>query len=200
MALKLLYPYGMKNIAIVDDDASARIVLRGFIEDAGFKVIAEGSNGAEAIGICREKSPDLIIMDVKMPVKEGTEAAEEISRLCPTPVILLTARDDEDTVKKAADAGVMAYLLKPVREEELLPAIELAMARFNEFRTLKDENAELKGVLQARKAIEKAKGLLMAKEKITENEAFTRIRRISMDKRKTMAEIAEVIILAFEDK
>lgn len=190
----------MKNIAIVDDDASARIVLRGFIEDAGFKVIAEGSNGAEAIGICREKSPDLIIMDVKMPVKEGTEAAEEISRLCPTPVILLTARDDEDTVKKAADAGVMAYLLKPVREEELLPAIELAMARFNEFKALKDENAELKGVLQARKAIEKAKGLLMAKEKITENEAFTRIRRISMDKRKTMAEIAEVIILAFEDK
>ncbi|MFQ5736649.1 MAG: ANTAR domain-containing response regulator [Thermodesulfobacteriota bacterium] len=188
----------MKNVAIVDDDSSARFVLKGFVEEAGFSVVAEGSNGAEAVEICRTKAPDLVIMDVKMPVKDGIEAAGEISRACPVPVILLTARDDEETVRRAAGAGVMAYLVKPVRREELAPAMELAMSRFREFNLLRQENAELKGALAARKTIERAKGLLMAREKISEGEAFSRLRKISMDKRKTMAEIAEVIILAFE--
>ncbi|MDP2690667.1 MAG: response regulator [Deltaproteobacteria bacterium] len=200
MAPKLLSTMGMKNIAIVDDDSSARFVLKGLVEEAGFRVVAEGVDGAEAIEICKAKAPDLVIMDVHMPIKDGIEAAGEIGRACPTPVILLTARDDEETVRRAAGAGVMAYLVKPVREEELLPAIELAISRFSEFRLLREENAELKGALQARKTIEKAKGLLMAREKMSEGEAFARIRKISMDKRKSMAEIADVIILAFEKK
>ena len=198
MASKLLSTIAMKNIAIVDDDASSRFVIRGFVEEAGLKVVAEGENGAEAVEICRTKRPDVVLMDINMPVKDGIEAAAEIGRECPTPVILLTARDDEATVKRAAGAGVMAYLVKPVREEELLPAIELAVSRFKEFRLLREENTELKSALAARKTIEKAKGLLMARESLSEGEAFSRIRKIAMDKRKSMAEIAEVIILAFE--
>lgn len=189
-----------KKIAIVDDDSSVRKVLKGLIEESGFSVIAEGANGAEAIDICRSKNPDLIIMDIRMPVKDGLSAASEISKTCPTPVVLLTASDDEETVRRAAEAGVMGYLVKPVRQEDLTPAIELAVLRFKEFMLLKQEVTELKGTLQARKTIEKAKGLLMEREKMTETEAFTRIRKISMDKRKTMAEIAEVIIMAFESK
>jgi len=188
----------MKNIAIVDDEASSRFVIRGFVEEAGLKVVAEGADGAEAVEICRTHRPDVVLMDINMPGKDGIEAATEIGRQCPTAIILLTARDDEATVRRAAGAGVMAYLVKPVREEELLPAIELAVSRFKEFRLLKEENKELKSALEARKTIERAKGLLMAREGITESEAFGRIRKVAMDKRKSMAEIAEVIILAFE--
>lgn len=188
----------MKNLAIIDDSASERLVLKGLVEAGGFRVIAEGGNGIDAVNICREKSPDLVIMDVKMPLRDGIEAAGEINRQYQIPVVLLTARDDEETVKRAASAGVMAYLVKPVRQEELLPAVELAISRSIEFKTLRKENEDLKKALQARKLIEKAKGLLMEKEKISEDEAFSRIRRISMDKRKTMTEIAEVIILALE--
>lgn len=189
---------GMKDIAIVDDDASSRFVIKGFVEEAGLRVVAEGENGAEAVEICRTKKPDVVLMDINMPVKDGIEAAREIGRECPTPVILLTARDDEETVRRADMSGVMAYLVKPVRGEDLLPAIELAVSRFKEFRLLREENAELKGALAARKTIEKAKGLMMARDSLSEGEAFSRIRKIAMDKRKSMAEIAEVIILAFE--
>lgn len=190
----------MRIIAIVDDNASERLVLKGLAEECGLIISAEGENGEQAVAICKSKAPDAIIMDVKMPVKDGIEAAEEISRVCPTPVVLLTASDDEATIRRAADAGVMAYLLKPVRGEEILPAVELAISRFSEFKMLRKENADLKNTIYARKLIEKAKGLLMEKEKLTENEAFARIRKISMDKRKSMTEIAEVIILAFEKK
>lgn len=190
----------MKKIAVVDDNASERAVIKGFVEECGHKVIAEGANGVEAIEICRTKAPDLIVMDIKMPQKDGIEAASEIGRLCPTPVVLLTARDDEETIHRAAEAGVMAYLLKPVRFEDLGPAIEVAVSRFHEFDVLKKEIRDLKNALHARKNIEKAKGLLMEKEKLTETAAFERIRKISMDRRKSMAEIAEIIILALEDK
>lgn len=188
----------MKKVAIVDDDATERLVLQGLVEETGNPVIAVGSNGAEGVEICMDKKPDIIIMDVKMPVKDGIEAASEISKLCPTPIVLLTASDDEETIKRAAEAGVMAYLLKPVRGEELGPAIELAFTRFKEYRLLKEENLELKSALQSRKIIEKAKGLLMEKEGLTEDQAFSRLRKISMDKRKSMSEIAEVLIMALE--
>ncbi|MBI5642042.1 MAG: response regulator [Deltaproteobacteria bacterium] len=190
----------MRKIAIIDDDSSERLVIKGLILDGGFSVVGEGENGREAVELCRTKSPDLIIMDVKMPVKDGIDAAAEINRLFPVPVVLLTASDDEETIRRAAEAGVMAYLLKPVRQEELLPAIEMAVSRFEEFKMLRQENAELKDTLKSRKLIEKAKGLLMEREKLSESEAFTRIRKISMDKRKSMTEIAEVLILAFEKK
>jgi two-component system, response regulator PdtaR len=188
----------MKNLAIIDDNASERFVLKGLVEAGGFRVIAEGGNGLEAVNICRDRSPDLVIMDVKMPLRDGIEAAAEINRQYQIPVVLLTARDDEETVRRAASAGVMAYLVKPIRQEELIPAVELAISRSLELRILKKENQDLKRALQERKVIEKAKGLLMEKKKISEEEAFSRIRSISMDKRKSMAEIAEVIILALE--
>lgn len=188
----------MRRIAIVDDNPSERLVLKGFIEDAGHELVAEGTSGAEALGICRAKSPELLIMDIRMPGKDGIEAALEVSRECPTPIVLLTGCDDDETIRRAAEAGVMAYLMKPVRAEELGPAIELAVSRFQEFTALRKENEDLKKTLQARKTIEKAKGLLMERERLTETEAFARIRRISMDKRKTMAEVAEVIIMAFD--
>lgn len=188
----------MRTIAIIDDDISERLVLKGLAEESGFNIIAEGANGAEAVEICRLKTPDIVIMDVKMPVKDGIEAAAEINRTSQIPVVLLTGSDDEETVRRAAEAGVMAYLLKPVRQEELLPAVELAISRSLEFKMLRKENADLKNALEARKIIEKAKGLLMERERITESDAFARIRRISMDKRLPMTEIAEVIINAFE--
>lgn len=188
----------MRRIAIIDDSASERLVLRGFIEDAGLSLVAAGTDGSEALDICRKNDPDILIMDVKMPGKDGIEAAAEINNSCPKPIVLLTASDDEETVRRAAEAGVMAYLMKPLRAEELCPAIELAISRFNEFQTLRKENADLKKALEARKSIEKAKGLLMEKEGLSENDAFARIRKISMDKRKSMAEIAEVLIMALE--
>jgi AmiR/NasT family two-component response regulator len=188
----------MRRIAIVDDNPTERLVLKGFIEDAGHTLVAEGKDGEEALEICRLKSPDLLIMDVRMPGKDGIEAAEEIARCCPTPIVLLTGSDDEETIRRAAEAGVMAYLVKPVRGEEIAPCVELAISRFSEFAALRKENAELKSALQARKLIEKAKGLLMEREGLSETESFARIRKISMDKRKTMAEVAEVIIMAFD--
>lgn len=188
----------MKRIAVVDDSASERLVLKGFIEAAGFAFDGEGANGLEAIEICKERRPDLLIMDLRMPVKDGINAAEEISRSCPTPIVLLTADEDGETARKAALAGVMGYLVKPVRAEEIAPVIEMAISNFNELKALKEENDNLKKTLEARKIIAKAKGLLMEKENLSEREAFGRIRRISMDKRKGMAEIAEVLIMALE--
>ncbi len=184
----------MLRIAVIDDDASVREVIKGFVEECGFTVAATGADGEEAVAICRTKKPDLVIMDVNMPRKDGIDAAIEINEKCPTPVIILTARGDYGTIKRALGAGVMAYLMKPVKLEEILPAVEIAVARFNEFRELRRENATLKETLDARKVIEKAKGLVMEREKVTEAEAFGRIRRISMNTRKSMKEIAGEII------
>ncbi len=190
----------MRDIAIVDDNASELRILKAMAEEAGLNVVASGANGAEAVEICKAKAPELIIMDYKMPVKDGIEAAVEIGKTCPTAVVLLTAYDDEKTIRTAAEAGVMAYLVKPVRPEELLPAVEVAISRFKEFEALRKENVGLKDAVEARKIIEKAKGLLMEKEGLNENEAFVRIRNISMDRRKTMREIAEILVLALEGK
>lgn len=187
-----------RRVAIIDDDASERLVLKGFLEDAGHVLVAEGVTGDDAVEICRLKGPDVVVMDVRMPVKDGIEAASEIYRSCPTPVVLVTASEDEATVRRASEAGVMAYLLKPVREEELMPAMELAISRFRELMALSREKDDLKRSLNDRKLIEKAKGLLMERDGITEAEAFARLRGVSMDKRKTMAEVAEVIIMAFD--
>ncbi|HHL40833.1 MAG TPA: response regulator [Deltaproteobacteria bacterium] len=186
----------MKKVALIDDEASQRVVLRGFLEDAGYEVVAEGGDGSQAVDICTANDPDLVIMDVKMPGMDGIEAARLINSLRPTPVLLLTASSDDETVRRAVEAGVMAYLTKPVRFEELQPAIELALDRHNELEQLRKENVDLKEAIETRKVVERAKGLLMEKEGLTEKEAFGRLRKISMDRRSTMREIAEVIIKA----
>ncbi|MFZ3072852.1 MAG: response regulator [Thermodesulfobacteriota bacterium] len=183
----------MKRVVIIEDNASERRVLRALVEDMGYEVVGEGADFDAAIKICRETGPDIVVMDVGLPGRDGIEAAEEINRACPAAILLVTGAEDEETVKRAVRSGVMGYLVKPAGGE-LRPAMELAISRFREFEELRKENEDLKNTIESRKFIEKAKGLLMEKEKISEAEAFSKIRKISMDKRKTMREVAEVII------
>lgn len=190
----------MKNVAIIDDNASERLILRGFLEELSYEVVAEGASGDDALGIVRDKSPDVVIMDVKMPGKDGIEATAELIEQCPVPVVLLTAHDDDETIVRGAKCGAMGYLVKPINCEDLKPVIEVAISRFAEFQNLRKENDSLKDTLDARKVTEKAKGLLMEKEGLSEHEAFARIQKISMDKRQSMKEIAEVLILALDSK
>ncbi len=187
----------MCNIAIVDDSSIERFVLKRLLEGCGHQVVAEGADGFDAVRICAAARPEIVMLDVRMPRKDGLAAAIEINSLGATACMLLTASADDDTVRAATEAGVMGYLVKPIRLEELNPAIALAMARFAEFKALKEENAELKAALAARKVIEKAKGILMEKEKLTEHEAFARIRTMSMEKRLPMSQVADSIIIVF---
>ena len=187
-----------RKLVIIDDNADQRFVLKGLLTDIGCEVIGEGKSGLEAVELMQKLSPDAVLMDVKLPGMDGIEAAMAINKLKPTPVILFTARKDEETIKRAVEAGVMAYLVKPVREEELLPTIELAISVFKEFQLVSKQNLELKEKAEARKIIERARGLLMEKEGLSERDAFSRIQRLSMDKRRPMKEIAEILIAALE--
>lgn len=189
-----------RKIVIIDDNPDQRFVLKGLLTDIGCEVIAEGASGLDAVKLLQEKTPDVVFMDVTMPGMDGIEAVNMIKNLNPLPVILLTGKKDEETIKRAMDAGIMAYLVKPVREEELLPTIELAIARFNEFQAVKKENINLKEAMEARKLIEKAKGILMEKERLAEKEAFAFIQKTSMDRRQSMKDVAFAIISAFEGK
>lgn len=189
-----------RKIIIIDDNADQRLVLKGLLIDIGCEVIGEGKSGLEAVELMHRLSPEVILMDVKLPGMDGIEAAMAINKLKPIPVILLTAKKDEETIKRAVEAGVMAYLVKPVREEDLLPAIELATTRFAEFQTVRKENIDLKETIEARKVIERAKGLLMEKEGLSERDAFSRIQKLSMDRRRSMKEIAEILITALEGR
>lgn len=189
-----------RKIIVVDDNQDQRFVLKGLLTDIGCEVIGEGKSGLEAVELLQKLSPDAILMDVKLPGMDGIEAAMAINKLKPTPVILLTAKKDEETIKRAVEAGIMAYLVKPIREEDLLPAIELAISRFREFQVVRKENIDLRESIEARKAIERAKGLLMEKEGLSESDAFSRIQKISMDRRRPMKEIAEILITALEGR
>ncbi len=187
----------MEKVVIVDDEESIRLALKGLLEERGYEVVAEGSDGTQALEICLEHRPHVVIMDISMPNMDGLEAAEEIRESCPTPIILLTGLDKEHG-ERAVKAGVLAYLTKPVRDKELFTAIELAISRHEEFEALKDENKALKATLESRKVVEKAKGLLMEREGLNEQEAYTRIQKTSMDKRTSMKQVAEIIISTFQ--
>lgn len=190
----------VRKVVIIDDNTDQRFVLKGLLTDIGCEVIGEGRSGLDAVDLMQKLSPDAILMDVKLPGMDGIEAVMAINQLKPAPVILLTAKKDEETIKRAVDAGVMAYLVKPVRAEELMPTIELAISRFNEFQAVLKENMDLKETIEARKIIERTKGLLMEKEGLSEREAFSRIQKLSMDKRRPMKEIAEILIAALEGR
>lgn len=194
----LVYGMPVRRLIIIDDNIDQRFVLKGLLTDIGCEVIGEGSSGLDAMELMQKLAPDAVLMDVKLPGMDGIEAAMAINKLQPTPVILLTAKKDEETIKRAADAGVMAYLVKPIRQEDLLPAIELAISRFTEFQLVTKQNLELKESIEARKVIEKAKGLLMEKEGLSERAAFSYIQKVSMDKRRPMQEIAEMLISALK--
>lgn len=186
------------RIIIADDESLIRLDLREMLTHLGYEVIAEAADGEQAMELARRLNPDLLIMDIKMPGVDGISAAEELTRERIAPVVLVTAYSDQVLVDRAREAGVVGYVVKPFREAEMRPVIELALARFEEFRTLEKEVGSLKEALETRKLIERAKGVLMELHGLRESDAFHRIRKTSMDARKSMKEVAEAILLAHE--
>jgi len=184
------------RILIADDESIRLLSLRGQLNALGHRVIAEASTGEEAVALAAQWRPDLAILDIKMPLMDGIEAAERITQARPIPIILLTAYSETQLVERAAQANISAYLMKPVSEEDLLPAITLALARFKQFQTLRQEVADLREALEARKLIEKAKGILMRRLNLTEDEAFRRLQRQSQEGNRKLAQVAEAIIVA----
>jgi two-component system, response regulator PdtaR len=186
------------RILIVDDEPVIRMGLKTMLEEHGYQVVGEAADGEQAVTLAAKTSPDLIFMDIKMPGLDGIAAASTIMTRSPKPIILLTAWSERDLVQRAQEAGVLAYLVKPVREAELIPAIEVAMARFQELRALQNEVGTLKETLETRKFVERAKGILMKREGVDEQEAFLRIQRQSRNTRTPMREIAKAILVSDE--
>lgn len=188
------------RILLADDEALLRLDLREMLADAGHDIVGEAGNGAEAVELARQLKPDFIIMDVKMPVMDGLTAAKIIAEEDIAPVLLLTAYSQQDIVEKAKDAGVIAYLVKPVREEQLFPAMEIAVSRFAELQQLNEELSELKESLETRKLLDRAKGILMTAHGMTEQEAYRKMQQFSMAKRISLKQLAESIIAAAEKR
>jgi response regulator NasT len=184
------------RILIADDESIRVLSLRGQLAALGHTIVAEASTGEEAVALASKTHPDLAILDIKMPVMDGIEAAERITRERPIPIILLTAYSETQLVERAAQANIAAYLMKPVSEEDLLPTITLALTRFKQFQALRQEVADLREALEARKLIERAKGILMRRLDLTEDEAFRRLQKQSQDTNRRLAQVAEAIILA----
>jgi response regulator NasT len=180
------------RIVVAEDEALIRMDLVEMLGEAGYLVVAQGSDGAEAVALVAEHKPDLAILDVKMPILDGISAAEEIIRTCP--VLMLTAFSQRELVDRARDAGVMAYVLKPFTINDLVPAIEIAMSRHLQMKSLAEEVADLHERLETRKIIDRAKGILMAALNLSEPEAFSWIQKAAMDRRLTMKDVAQAVI------
>jgi len=186
------------RILIAEDETIIRLDLRSLLESAGFEVCAEAKDGLEAVELARSERPDLAVLDVKMPRLDGIEAARKILDERPIPIVMLTAYGQDELVARAVEAGVFGYLVKPFRESDLLPAIKTARARHEELAALREETESLSEALAARKSIERAKGLLMAKESLTEQEAFERLRRASQLAGRPLKVVADALIATFE--
>jgi two-component system, response regulator PdtaR len=186
----------MFRILIADDEPLIRADLRELLEELGHQVIAETGDGREVIAIINKIKPDLIILDIKMPGMSGIEVAQKIAH--EYPVIILTAFSERTLIEQARKAGVMAYITKPFQQKTLSPAIELAVSHYLERTALTEKVAQLKGQLETRKIIDKARGLLMERQNMTEAQAYRHIQSISMNKNKPMKDVAEAIILMFE--
>ena len=184
------------RILLADDEAILRLDLREMLADAGHEIVGEAANGQEAVKLARELKPEIIIMDVKMPIMDGITAAKLIAEENIAPVLLLTAYSQQDIVDKASEAGVIAYLVKPIREEQLFPAMESAVKRFSEVQELNAELEGLKESLETRKLLDRAKGILMTAHGMTEQEAYRKMQQFSMAKRISLKELAESIIAA----
>ena len=185
-----------KCVVIIDDSLGSRATLGQALKRFGFDVVGEGSSGSEAIRLAQVLKPDVLFLAVGLPDLDGLTTAAQILETHALPIIILSSHLNPEVIQRAKEAGVMAYLVKPLREEELLPAIELAISRFEEFDALRKENADLKRILEDRKLIERAKRILMEREKISEPQAFGRIQKVSMNSRRSMAEIAQAILLS----
>ena len=182
------------KIVIADNESIIRMDLRELLEEAGHEIVGEAVDGRRAVDLTRKYRPDLVIMDIKMPEMDGIAAAKIIAQEKLAPVLLLTAFSQPEIVERAKDSGVLAYLVKPVRESNLFPAMEIALSRFQEMQALESELDNVKNSLEMRKTLDRAKGILMDAYNLSEAEAYRRIQQYSMIKRKTIKEIAESII------
>ena len=188
------------RILVAEDETIIRLDLRKTLEEAGFEVCAEARNGAEAVALARSEEPDLAILDVKMPELDGIEAARRILAERPIPVVMVTAYGQDELVSRAIEAGVFGYLVKPFRESDLLPAIRAARARHAELQALREEAESLAEALATRKVVERAKGILMDREKLSEDDAFARLRRASQVSGRPMKVVAEALIATMGEK
>ena len=182
------------RILVAEDEALIRLDLAEMLAEAGYEVVGQASNGEQAVEMAKEVKPDLVIMDVKMPVMDGITAAEEIGAAKICPVVMLTAFSQTELVERARDAGVMAYIVKPFTAADLGPAIDIARHRWTEMKALEGEIADLGERLETRKQVDRAKGILMKKLKITEADAFRWIQKTAMDRRLGMREVADAVI------
>jgi response regulator NasT len=189
---------GLK-VVVAEDEGLIRMDVVASLEEAGLVVVGQASDGEEAIALATALEPDLVVMDVKMPKLDGISAAEKISEL-KIPVVLLTAFSDAELVSRAAQAGAMAYVTKPFKPTDLLPAIQIAISRHEELTSLESEIADLSERLETRKLMDRAKGLLQSKMKLSEPDAFRWIQKASMDRRLTMAQVAKAVIDQLGDK
>ncbi|MBQ5505133.1 MAG: response regulator [Aeriscardovia sp.] len=188
-----------RRVVVAEDEALIRLDVVESLEDAGYRVVGQAANGDEAVELARSERPGVVIMDVKMPGSDGIAAAKTITEEGIAPVVMLTAFSQQSLVKEASDAGAMAYVVKPFVPEKLFPAIEVAMARFDQMTELKKQITDLKKRFAARKKVDRAKGLLMENMGLSEAEAFRWIQKTSMDRRLTMEEVADAVIDQVQD-
>jgi len=189
-----------RRAVVAEDEALIRMDIVETLREGGYDVVGEGANGEEAVALAAEHKPDVVVMDVKMPVMDGITAAERIAKDRLAPVVLLTAFSQTELVERARDAGAMAYVVKPFTPADLLPAVEIAASRYAEIKALESEIADITERMETRKKVERAKGLLMEKMKLNEPESFRWIQKTSMDRRLTMREVAEAVIEQMADK
>jgi response regulator NasT len=182
------------RVLVAEDEALIRMDLVEMLEEDGYAVVGQAGDGASAVRMATELRPDLVILDVKMPVLDGLSAAEQVVAARIAPVVILTAFSQRDLVERAREAGVMAYLVKPFQRKDLLPAIEMAVSRFAELVALEKEVGDLSGRLEARKLVDRAKGVLQTERGMSEPEAFRHIQRRSMDERRSMRAIAQDVL------
>jgi AmiR/NasT family two-component response regulator len=186
------------RVIIADDESIIRMDLREMLTNLGYLVVGEVGDGQSAVNLARELKPDIVVMDIKMPDMDGIEAATVLTQEKIAPVLLLTAFSQKELVDRAREAGVAGYIVKPFRESDLGPSIEIALARFAEFRALEAEVGDLEEALETRKIVDRAKGILMDTQALKEAEAFRKIQKMSMNTRRPMKEVAEAIILAHQ--
>lgn len=187
------------RVVVAEDEAIIRLDLAEMLAEAGYEVVGQAGDGERAVELATELRPDIVIMDVKMPVLDGISAAEQIgaARICP--VVMLTAFSQTELVERARDAGVMAYVVKPFTANDVTPALEIALSRWRELTELESEISDLGERLATRKAVDRAKGVLMSKLKISEGDAFRWIQKTAMDRRMGMREVADAVVAGMEN-